>query len=117
MKLYSILIIAFSGVLLMSCNNGQLKKQIHESETSDLIRINQAGYYPSLGKRFTVADDRATTFMLVNKDGKVVFKGDLSEEQLWDPSGETLRKGDFSSFSKEGTYFIHVPGSGNSYPF
>ncbi len=117
MKIYKILLLALSGAMIISCSSSQEKKQIAESDVSDAIRINQVGYYPSLGKRFTLADSQAESFMLLDEKGKIVFRGELSDEGLWEPSGEELRAGDFSEFRKEGTYFIHVPGAGNSYPF
>ena len=117
MKTSRTVLLALAGALILSCGCSQEKKQIAESDVSDLIRINQVGYYPSLGKRFTVADKQAEFFMLINEKGKIVFRGKLSDEGLWEPSGETLNSGDFSEFKKEGTYFIHIPGPGNSYPF
>jgi hypothetical protein len=55
MKLYKTFLLALSGVIILSCSNHD-KKQIAGSEISDFIRINQVGYYPSLGKSFTVAN-------------------------------------------------------------
>jgi endoglucanase len=116
MKTSRILLLVLSGAMTISCGSNQEKEQIAESDVSDLIRINQVGYYPSLGKRFTVADKQAESFMLINDKGKTVFRGKLSDEGLWEPSGETLKSGEFSEFNKEGTYFIHIPRTGNSYP-
>jgi len=99
-----------AGALVLSCGRSQEKKHIAESDVSDLIRINQVGYYPFLGKRFTLADTQAESFMLIDDKGKIVFRGELSDEGFWEPSGETLKSGNFSAFNKEGTYFIHVPG-------
>jgi len=109
--------IILSTALILFCGCSQEKKQIAESEKSDLIRINQVGYYQSLGKRFTVADREAESFMLIDEKGKIVFRGELSDEGLWEPSGESLRSGEFSRFIEEGRYYIHIPGIGNSYPF
>ncbi len=117
MKIYKTFLIALAGAMILSCGCSQEKKQIAESDVSDAIRINQVGYYPSLGKRLTLADSQAESFMLIDEKGKIVFRGELSDEGLWEPSGEELRAGDFSAFNKEGTYFLHVPGTGNSYPF
>jgi len=117
MNIYKTFLIALAGALILSCGCSQEKKQIAESEVSDLIRINQVGYYPSLGKRFTIAYSQAESFMLIDEKGKIIFRGELSDEGLWEPSGESLKSGDFSALKKEGTYSIHVPGVGNSYPF
>ncbi len=99
MKIFRIILPALFGVLFISCGNSHEKNQINESEISDNIRINQVGYYPSLGKRFTVAGSQAESFMLLNDKGKVVFDGKLSDKGRWEPSGETLKTGDFSEFN------------------
>jgi endoglucanase len=117
MKTSGILLFALSGLLIISCRTIREKKQILQSELNDHIRINQVGYYTSLGKRFTVAGEPADSFMLINDKGNIVFRGTLSDHGFWEPSGETLKSGDFSEFNNEGTYFIHIPGTGNSYPF
>ena len=117
MKIFGIFLSALSGALIISCGNCKGEKPSHGSEACEKIRINQLGYYPSLGKRFTVAGEQADSFMLMNDKEEIVFRGALSEHGFWEPSGETLKTGDFSEFSKEGTYFIHIPGTGNSYPF
>jgi len=103
--------------MIISCGNSKGKKPSPGSDVSDQIRVNQLGYYPSLSKRFTVAGGLADSFMLVNEKGVTLFKGALTDHGLWEPSGEILKSGDFSEFKKEGTYFIHIPGTGNSYPF
>lgn len=117
MKTSAIFLFALYGVLIISCGASQTKKQVSQSDLSDHIRINQVGYFPELSKRFTVADNQAESFMLINDKGNVVFNGNLSDHGLWEPSGESLKSGDFSEFNKEGSYFIHIPGLGNSYPF
>jgi endoglucanase len=117
MKTSGIFLLTLSGILIVSCGNSQKKKQIAKAELSDDIRINQVGYYLSLGKRFTVADGQAESFMLVDSTGEIVFRGTLSEYGLWEPSGEMLKLGDFSEFNQEGKYFIHIPDAGNSYLF
>jgi endoglucanase len=117
MKTSYLFLLALSGALAISCATGHEKKQIRESEVSDNIRINQVGYYPSLEKKFTVANNDAGSFTIVDDEGKIVFKGNLSDYGTWEPSGEKLKLGDFSEFNKEGNYFIHIPGVGNSYPF
>lgn len=117
MKIYRTLLFALGGALIIGCGNSNEVKEIFETDVTDIIRINQVGYFPSLGKHFTVADSEAENFKLVNDKGKIVYRGELSDEGIWEPSGEYLKSGSFSEFKKEGTYFVHVPGTGNSYLF
>jgi endoglucanase len=117
MKNYKTALLALGCTLAIGCGSCQEKINMSGSEASGLIRFNQVGYFTSLEKQFTVADTLATEYMLTDTTGKVVFRGALSEPVFWEPSGETLRTGDFSSFSKEGTWIIYVPGVGNSSPF
>jgi len=117
MKFFRILLSALACGLVIYCGSCGKRMNLSASETSDLIRVNQVGYFTSLDKKFTVADTQALEFMLADTTGKVVFRGSLSEPVFWEPSGETLRTGDFSTFNKEGTWVIHIPGVGNSCPF
>ncbi len=117
MKTSETILLTLSVALITSCGTRQEKKEIDASDVSEGIRINQVGYFPSLEKRFSVADKQAESFQLINDKGKIVFRGTLSDEGLWEPSGENLKSGDFSKFKQKGSYFIHVPGTGNSYPF
>ena len=107
----------FIILAVTSCTNRQLKQEIMESGLSQNIRINQLGYFPLLEKHFTVADSLASEYMIVTGQGRVVFKGKLESYGEWAPSGEYLKTGDFSKFIIEGTFFIHVPGLGNSCAF
>jgi len=117
MKTFRTLIFAATCVLVIYCGSCQKKEKISGLSTSELIRINQVGYFTSLEKRFTVADTQALEFMVADETGKTVFRGPLSGPVFWEPSGETLKTGDFSAFNTEGTWVIHIPGVGNSYPF
>jgi endoglucanase len=117
MKTFSILLLALVCTAVISFDSCRGKINLSGPGISGLIRTNQVGYITSLDKRFTVADTQATEFMLTDTTGKVVFRGTLSDPVFWEPSGETLRSGDFSAFNKEGAWIIHVPGIGNSCPF
>lgn len=82
-----------------------------------IIRINQCGYYPGASKIAIIVNaTEHSKFELVNKSGKTVFKGKLGENRTWEKSGETAKKGDFTSFNKEGIYQLKV-GESLSYPF
>jgi endoglucanase len=101
-------------VLLLSCSSPDLPSV---AESSDQIRINQVGYYPQSIKEFVVADLDATSFMVLNKEGKVKHKGQLQNKGSWEASGEQVSAGDFSELSKSGTYRILLNTGEASYPF
>lgn len=82
------------------------------------IRINQLGYYPDANKIAVVVFTNATTFEVINTiDSTVELSGNLSAKMYWKDSGDTIKRGDFSALTKEGTYKIRIPGFGESYPF
>ena len=85
---------------------------------SDLIRLNQQGYYPKALKIAVVSKAAGSKFYVVSNITKdTVFKGNLVGARRSDYSPEQTFILDFTSLSKPGKYFIHVAGLGNSYPF
>jgi len=81
------------------------------------VRINSIGFVPNGVKGFTCAQS-ATTFEVRNaSNGTVVFNGNLGSAINATDSGETVYKGDFSSFTTPGTYYVNVPGVGRSVNF
>jgi len=84
----------------------------------DKIRVNQVGFYPTSDKIAIVTDSIVKEFFLVNAQTKEkVFTGTLVPAGVWEYSEEFANKADFSKYNKTGTYFISVPGLGDSYPF
>jgi endoglucanase len=82
------------------------------------IRINQLGYYPGAGKIGFAVFTNASTFEVVNAlDNSVGFTGNLSARVFWKDAGDSIKRFDFSSFTKAGTYKIRIPGFGESYTF
>lgn len=82
------------------------------------IRINQLGYYPTANKIAIVVFPRANTFEVVNvQDNSVELTGNLSSQVFWRDAGDSIKKCDFSSITKAGTYKIRIPGFSESYPF
>lgn len=79
-----------------------------EPDAHQHIRFNQVGYYPSAIKEFVVANHEATTFFILNEQGKEAFSGQLISQGKWDASGETVLKGDFSNLAKAGNYSIQL---------
>ncbi|MCX7698658.1 MAG: hypothetical protein N2114_04245, partial [Candidatus Goldbacteria bacterium] len=81
------------------------------------VRINSIGFIPNGAKGFTCAQP-ATTFEVRNSStGAVVYTGNLGSAINASDSGETVYKGDFSSFTTPGTYYVNVPGVGRSVDF
>lgn len=101
-------------LFLTSCGTVSIKK---EAQT-DLIRINQVGFYPNAPKTFIVADTKATAFDLVEEaTGTVKYSADLSREKNYSLAAEKVKTGSFSDFDVEGTYYINIKGLGSSYSF
>ncbi|HPD18433.1 MAG TPA: glycoside hydrolase family 9 protein, partial [Candidatus Goldiibacteriota bacterium] len=89
---------------------------IIKSADSD-IRINSIGFIPNGVKGFTCARS-ASTFEVRNAStGSTVYTGNLGSAINATDSGETVYKGDFSSFTTAGTYYVNVPGIGRSVNF
>jgi len=85
---------------------------------TDKIRVNQVGFYPSSPKVAIVTDSLAKEFFVMNASTKEkVFTGTLKPAGVWEYSEEYSNKADFTKFEKPGTYYISVPGVGDSYPF
>ena len=86
------------------------------SDAGTHVFVNQAGYLPEALKR-VVADKPAKRFMVIEAaTGKAVFTGKLipvkdptSQKKIW--------TGDFTEFSKPGSYQIQIQNVGFSYPF
>lgn len=82
------------------------------------IRLNQLGYYPDANKFAVVVNARATQFEIVNtQDSLVEFTGSLGSDMYWTEAGDSVKRCDFSVFTKIGTFKLRIPGFGESYPF
>ena len=104
--------LVLSGILLGTCGLPGF------SEAADAgMHVDQVGYLNGYSKTAMVTDTGDTDFSLVDaKTGQTVYEGKLSAAKKDAMSEETLRKADFSSFKKEGTYKLRV-GSRESYDF
>ncbi|MFC4701119.1 glycoside hydrolase family 9 protein [Glaciecola siphonariae] len=87
------------------------------SDTNELIKVNQLGFYPASQKIAIVPDNGATEFSVLNSDGVSVLDGELSQANTWDMDGRSVRMADFSALSTSGTYTIEVDGVSASNPF
>ena len=96
-------------------------------QTNDNIRVNQLGYLPGYAKYAYLGQYvgkpggmafAAKQFELLDADGKSVFTGQVKRRGVGDELvGQTVYELDFTAFDKGGTYRVHVPGVGLSYPF
>lgn len=103
MKTASIFIAAF--LLLFSCNTPQTPAVDYEA---DHFRINQLGYYPGAVKEFVVTGLDASSFQVLDAEGKIFFTGKLVDRGTWEVSGEQVLTGDFTEFRTPGTFSILV---------
>ncbi|MCX8057259.1 MAG: glycoside hydrolase family 9 protein [Ignavibacteria bacterium] len=82
------------------------------------VFVNQAGYKTFLPKYF-YTNKNALSYQVIEKTtGQIVHSGQLTLINANDPAtGMTIRKGDFSSFTGEGTYYIKLNTNDTSYHF
>jgi endoglucanase len=104
--------IFFLIAILASC------KEKETGPLTDLIHLNQVGYYPEQVKIAVVSSaSGANEFAVVNlEDSTLVFEGSLSPERrssFMDPTKIAI----FTSIEDPGTYCLFVKGIGYSFPF
>ncbi len=122
-------------VIFWSCNSSSStkndmnkpieKKEIKVEESqyiksaSELIRLNQLGYFPKAKKVGSiVGDTEHSAFAIINlENGKEVFTGSIGAKKQAKLSGETIQQFDFSALKKEGDYQIKLDNGLSSYPF
>jgi endoglucanase len=92
--------------------------QVQKAKLSEDIRLNQIGFYPNAGKLAVVVNKGGGTFHITSPDlQKTFFTGNLTEPRSSEYSDKKTRMADFSAFTSPGTYVLHIPGVGHSYPF
>jgi endoglucanase len=105
-----------SAVLLAACllHCGLLAAQ----PGPDLIRLDQAGFYPQGPKTAVLRSGTASRFALCAAESRdTVFRGVPGAPRRGEWSGEALQLADFSAFRQPGRYVLCAPGLGCSYPF
>lgn len=95
---------------------GQLPTQ---EGAMDMIRVNQAGYYPHAAKRAVVAAESAAPleWKLLDSRGQAVLSGQSKLYGYDQASGDQVQQIDFSAFSSVGTGFTLEAGGLHSTPF
>ncbi|MDT0606286.1 glycoside hydrolase family 9 protein [Croceitalea rosinachiae] len=107
----------------LEANTGKIEivteKSKHLRSASDLIRLNQLGYFSNTTKIGSfVGEIETTSFTIIDlKTGKEVFAGNMGEEKPAELSGETIRQFDFSGLKQLGTYQIKLDNELYSHPF
>lgn len=82
------------------------------------IKVNQLGFLPSSPKIAVVPNVAATQFHILDStSNQVVYSGTLSAARSWEPSAETVKRADFSDFTANGSFRLHVPGVEPSHEF
>ncbi len=109
-----ILLLMIAGICFISCKP---ETQTNALPVVDNIRINQLGFYPTSVKQFILVDTLASTFLIKNEEGNVVFKDTLKDHGIWETSGEKVMMGDFSTLREQGNYTVIVDDKMESHPF
>jgi len=82
------------------------------------VHIDQHGYAPGEPKWVAVGASAAIFQVVRAADGSVALSGALTLRRASDPaSGDNVYQGDFSALSETGTFYVHVPGVGDSPTF
>lgn len=81
------------------------------------IKLDQVGYLPGSAK-VAVVTALAKTFEVKRaSDNATVFKGKLGPASLDADTGDSVQMADFSKLRETGTYYLDVPGVGQSWTF
>lgn len=114
LKRYSLRVILFSFLILVSFSNPKLQAQRLSRDLNVDLIVNQVGFVPGAGKTFVTKGIRNGKFEVVNLETqKVVFTGDIKPTPGDFGSYST---GNFTSLSQEGHYYLKSDTL-RSYPF
>lgn len=81
------------------------------------VLINQLGYLPNSVK-YVFVSNAADSFYIHSSEGSKLFSSELKLHSLSDPStGLTVYRGEFSSFTQEGKFYITTSSGDTSYSF
>jgi endoglucanase len=101
--------LAFMAILSLFLFTQCQKAQISDSRA----KINQLGYGEQAKKIFVYGNTDAKSVEFKDlESGKTVLTSPLSEPAVWEYSGETARKADFSPL-KKGRYAAYIKGARN----
>lgn len=81
------------------------------------IKVDQVGYLPA-GEKLAIVTAPATTFVVKRvSNNESVFKGELSAAVQDADTGDSVQIADFSKLNEPGTYYLDIPGVGQSWTF
>ncbi len=89
------------------------QSSVDESASSRLI-YNQVGYL-SHGPKLALVTHDVDEFVLLNAEGKEVFRATPEAPLYWEASGDTVRKVDFSEWQQAGSYTVQLSGFSKTY--
>ena len=86
---------------------------------SSRIQLNQLGFYPQAPKLAVITgNNKPASFYMIDAGTKdTVFSGRISTGKQSSNSSTIVQRADFTALQKSGTFYISVPGVGQSYPF
>ncbi len=102
-------------LLLIFCRS--VSAQSAGDSTSNLIRLNQIGFYPGAPKKAIVLTAEGSSFSILTLNKHTEYTGKLKPSVNVSFAGKTTYIADFSSFIKPGAYRLYVSGLGYSYSF
>lgn len=106
-------IIAAMAVLLVGCSTPPA-----ETTYTSNFRHNALGFLPTAEKQMTINLPDAEEFRVRRADNdKVVYEGTLGEVLTQKDVDESVRIADFSELTREGKYYLEIPGVGRSRDF
>lgn len=106
-------IIAAMAVLLVGCSTPPA-----ETTYTSNFRHNALGFLPTAEKQMTINLTDAEEFRVRRADNdKVVYEGTLGEVLTQKDVNESVRIADFSELTREGKYYLEIPGVGRSRDF
>ncbi len=98
--------VTVASLLIMITQMCTSSKQVPvDFEENDQIFINQLGYLTD-GPKMALFKEKPNSFQIIDENGGVVYKGNVSTMQYWDLSGDSVCVADFSAFKTLGKYRI-----------
>jgi endoglucanase len=90
----------------------------HAAQNKSLqIKLDQVGYLPESAKLAVVTAPAKTFEVKRVADNTTVFKGQLGPATLDPDTGDSVQIADFTPLRETGTYYLDVPGVGQSWTF
>lgn len=105
--------LAVSALFFVSCKESEVPLQMR---TSDSILVNQVGYGMN-SQKVALSKVSATSFAVLDEEGKEVFSGDASPMQYWEASGDSVCSLDLTALNTPGSYRIKIADTLVSHTF